>query len=111
MNKRELSLTLLVVVGLVFTGFTFVNRTTYDCVQPMFSIQSSCSLFGGSCISTHSTAGFNGLWDNFKSIIIEKDESGVTLRCSPNCSIRIDGKTLHYHNLDSASYLEGNADQ
>lgn len=111
MNKRELSLSLLVVVGLILTGSTFINRSTYDCVQPLFSSKSSCSLFSGSCISTHANAGFDGLWNNFKSIVIEKDKSGVTLRCAPNCSIRIDGNVEHQHNLDSAGYPKSNAGQ
>jgi len=62
MNRRELSLSVLVVVGLFLTSATLLRPKVYDCNQPLFSSASSCSVTGGSCINPHNRAGIAGLW-------------------------------------------------
>lgn len=108
MNKRELSLMLLVLIGLILTGFTLVDRSTYDCTQPLFSNQSSCSIVKGSCVKIHSSAGFVGLWSSLKSFVVEDEKKSFTLKCLPGCSIKIETSTNHSHNLDSSDYPNNN---
>lgn len=62
MNKREFSLSLLVIIGLVFTASILKGEDAYDCRQDMFSTVSTCSLDGGACIKMHERAGITGLW-------------------------------------------------
>lgn len=62
MSKRELSLSILVIVGLFFTAIVLKGEDAYDCRQEMFSTVSTCSLAGGTCIKTQERAGITGLW-------------------------------------------------
>ena len=62
MSKRELSLSILVIIGLVFTASMLKGEDAYDCRQDLFSTVSTCSLDGGTCIRTQERAGITGLW-------------------------------------------------
>ena len=94
MNTREMVFSIVVVAGLLTTGNVFLRQNSFDCYQPLFSNQSSCSLNGGSCIKLQAKAGVFGLWDQFRNLIIENTEEGIRIQCAPNCYIDIDSKDL-----------------
>ena len=94
MNSKEVIFSILVVGGLLFTGNAFLKQSSFDCYQPLFSNQSSCSLEGGSCINLQFKSGAFGLWDQFKNLVFENTDEGIRIKCAPDCYIDIDSNDL-----------------
>jgi hypothetical protein len=63
MNKKELSLSILILFGFFATATVLRSESSYDCQQALFSSSSSCSIDGSSCIKTHEKASIFGLWN------------------------------------------------
>jgi len=92
MNSKEVIFAILVVGGLLLTGNVFLKQNSFDCYQPLFSDQSSCSLENGSCIKMQVKSGAFGLWDQLKSLVIENTDERIRIQCAPNCYIDIESK-------------------
>jgi len=104
MNKKEFFLIAIVLLGLMVTISSFSKEQSYDCTQSWFSTTSSCSLLGGTCVNMHAKAGISGLWDHFTGFVIEQDEDGFTISCSPDCFIKFKNGSL-IHKRDSANHI------
>ena len=87
-NRNEIILAGLVTLGFIITISSFADHNSFDCTQPLFSSTSSCSINGTECINKQTKAGLTGLLDQMTRIVLEEDEDGFTLSCSPDCFIR-----------------------
>ena len=103
MNQKEIVLTALILIGLVFTATSLTKEECYDCNQPVFSISSSCADFGGACIKINTKAGFSGLMSYFTGIEMTESEDGLTFSSSPGCSIKFSKEVFQL--ADSVNYV------
>lgn len=82
MNKRELTLSILILFGFFATATALRSESSYDCRQALFSSSSSCSIDGSSCIKKHEKASISGLW----SFMIGENCPLITTSSGISCS-------------------------
>ncbi len=93
MNKKEFLLVILTTMALVWSGYKFTSKGSYDCVQPLFSNLSSCTFYGAECMYQRNHPGINGLVKNagfFQSdnkVKFNLVPSDFKIECqAPNCN-------------------------
>ena len=117
MTRNEVVIVLLVAISLILTIAALTRESTFDCRQSWFSDSSSCSVSGGSCISTPVRAGIPGLWNYFAGFTVEQDPPGdYWLKCIPGCRVKIGHGPVHQSNfqfnkLDSVNRVPAKAFQ
>ena len=117
MTRSELVISVLVVTGLILTTVAFTQESTFDCRQSWFSGSSSCSVSGGSCVSTPIRAGIPGLWDSFAEFAVEQDPAGdYWLKCIPGCRVKIghgpvSQSNFQFNQLDTVNQVPAKAIQ
>lgn len=82
MRRNELLLTMMVALGVVLTAYTLYRQEPFDCTQPLFSENSSCSAQGSTCVALPDKNGLSGLWDYIMVVNGPAKNKGAASDCA-----------------------------